>query len=69
MKTTKEMYDALTGPFQTNNPSRKLALKNKLRDIKMTKADTIATYFMKITQTGISSYLLEKKLMIVSLSH
>ena len=32
-------------------PNRKSTLKNKLRDIKMTKADTIATYFMKITQT------------------
>lgn len=50
LKTTKEMYDALTGLFEINNPSRKRALRNQLRDIKMTRSDTIATYFMKVSQ-------------------
>lgn len=49
LKVAKECYDALTSLFVTKNPSRKRALKNKLHDIKMTKNDTIATFFMKIS--------------------
>ena len=49
MKIDKEVYDALIGLFEMKNPNRKRALRNKLCDIKMTKVDTIATYFMKIS--------------------
>jgi hypothetical protein len=50
LKTAKEVYDALTSLFEMKNPSRKRALRNKPCDVKMTKANTIATYFMKISQ-------------------
>lgn len=49
LKTTKEVYDALIGLFEMNNPSRKTTLRNKLCDIKMTKDDSITTFFMKIS--------------------
>ena len=50
LKTAKECYHALIKWFETKNPSRKRALKGKLLSIKMTKNDTIATFFMKIFQ-------------------
>ena len=36
--------------FQNNNDHRKLALKDKLRKIKMEKGDTIPKYLTKFTQ-------------------
>jgi hypothetical protein len=50
LNTAKECYDALTSVFETKNPSRKRALKNKLCEIKMARNDTIATFFMKSFQ-------------------
>ena len=50
LKTVKECYDALVKLFETKMPSRKRALKCKLYSMKMTKEDTIATFFTKISQ-------------------
>jgi hypothetical protein len=49
LKTTYEMYDALKNMFESNNILRALTLKNQLQHIKMTKDDTAATFFMKIS--------------------
>jgi hypothetical protein len=49
LKTTYEMYDALKRMFESNNTDIALRLKHQLQNIKMTKADTIATFFMKIS--------------------
>lgn len=49
LKTSKEVYDALTGLFEMNKPIRKRALRNKLCDIKMMKDDIISASFMKIS--------------------
>ena len=35
--------------YQNNSDQRKLALKDKLRRIKMEKGDTISTYLSKLT--------------------
>jgi hypothetical protein len=43
-KTTKEIYDSLTSLFETKNPSRKRALQSQLRNLKMTKDDTITPF-------------------------
>ena len=48
LKTAYEMYDALKNMFESNNTLRALTLKGQLQNIKMTKDDTIATFFMKI---------------------
>lgn len=48
--TSKEMYDKLVGMFKVNNANQILYLKNKLKDIKMDKAESIQSYFMRITQ-------------------
>jgi hypothetical protein len=50
LKTAYEMYDALKKMFESNNTNRALTLKHQLQNIKMTKADTIATFFMKISE-------------------
>jgi hypothetical protein len=50
LKIAKEMYDALVGLFESKNTSRKLALRNQLRCITMTMSDSVATYFMKVSQ-------------------
>ena len=36
------------GLFDSKNISRKLALRNQLRCIMMTKSDLVATYFMRV---------------------
>jgi hypothetical protein len=50
LKTAYEMYDALKKMFESNNTNRALTLKHQLQNIKMTKDDTIATFFLKISE-------------------
>jgi hypothetical protein len=50
LKTTYEMYDALKKMFESNNTNITLRLKHQLQNIKMMKADTIATFFMRISE-------------------
>lgn len=47
--SAKKMYDALRNLFENENPSRILALKDQLRQVKFTKDDSISIYFMKIS--------------------
>jgi hypothetical protein len=44
------MRKVLTDLFQNSSDHRKLALKDKLRKIKMEKGDTIPKYLMKFVQ-------------------
>ena len=48
--TPYAMWKALTDIFQSSNYHRKLALKDKLRKIKMEKNDTILVYLTKFVQ-------------------
>jgi hypothetical protein len=50
MKTTYEMYEALKDMFESDNTLRCLTLKGQLQSTKMTKGDTVATFFMKISE-------------------
>jgi hypothetical protein len=50
LKTTYEMYDVLKKMFESNNINKALTLKQQLQNITMTKDDTIATFFMKISE-------------------
>jgi hypothetical protein len=50
LKTTYEMYEALKEMFESDNTLRALTLKSQLQSTKMTKGDTIATFFMKISE-------------------
>jgi hypothetical protein len=48
--TPHSMWKTLTDLFQNNNEHRKLALKDKLRKIKMEKGDSIPKYLTKFFQ-------------------
>jgi hypothetical protein len=50
VKRTYEMYDALKKMFESNNKNKALTLKHQLQNIKMMKADTNSTFFMKISE-------------------
>lgn len=50
LKTVKECFDSLTNLYDKKAPSQKRALKNKLRTLKMSKDDTIDSFFTKISQ-------------------
>jgi len=48
--STKEMYDALVSLFQSDNLNRKMILRTKLGECKMTNSDNVTSYLMRITQ-------------------
>jgi hypothetical protein len=47
--SSKKMYDALTILFAVINIGQVMSMKNELHDAKMTKDDTIASYFVRIS--------------------
>ena len=44
------MYDALIGLYNNNNINKYLSLRSQLRNVKMTKNDIVASYFIRISQ-------------------
>jgi len=44
------MYEALTKLFTIKNIGQISSLKNELRTIKMTKDDTVSSYFIRISR-------------------
>jgi hypothetical protein len=50
LKKTYLMYDVFNKMFESNNTNRALTLKHQLQNLKMSKDDTIATFFMKIPE-------------------
>ena len=50
LKKTYEMYEELKDMFESDNTLRALTLKGQLQSTKMTKGDTVATFFMKISE-------------------
>jgi hypothetical protein len=50
LKTTYEMYEVLKDMFESENTLRALTLKGQLQSTNMTKDDTVATFFMKISE-------------------
>jgi hypothetical protein len=73
LKTTYEMYDALKKMFERNNTNRALTLKHQLQNLKMTKDDTIATFFMKISEIrdqlgAIGETITDRELVMITLN-
>ena len=67
------MYDGLKNMFESNNTLRALTLKNQLQHIKMTKDDTVATFFMKISEIrdqlgAIGETISERELVLTTLN-
>ena len=49
-RTTRKMFKTLKKLFEQSNINVTLTLRNKLLNIKMTKSETIASYFLRITE-------------------
>jgi hypothetical protein len=47
LRTTREMCEALKNMFESKNTLKSITLKGQLQNIKMTKDDIVATFFMK----------------------
>jgi hypothetical protein len=67
------MYDAMKTMFESNNTNRALTLKHQLQNFKMMKADTITTFFMKISEIrdqlgGIGETITNRELVMITLN-
>lgn len=51
-KSTKEMWEALTKLYQSDNHNKKMVMRDKLRVTKMFRIDIVATYLTRITQVS-----------------
>jgi hypothetical protein len=74
MKTAYEMYEALKNMFESNNTLRALTLKGPLQNIKMTKGDTIAIFFMKMSEIrdqlgAIGEIISDRELVLTTLNN
>ena len=74
MKTTYEMYEALKNMFESDNTLRALTLKGQLQNIKMTKGDTMATFFMKMSKIrdqlgAIGEIISDRELVLTTLNN
>jgi hypothetical protein len=73
LKTTYLMCDALKKMFESNNTHIALTLKLQLQNLKMTKDDTIATFFMKISEIkdqlgAIGETITERDIVMITLN-
>jgi len=50
LKTAYDMYEVLKGMFESDNALRALNLKSQLQSTKMTKGDSVALFFMKLSE-------------------
>ena len=50
LKTPKEMFDSLTTLFEGNNINQKMTLRKQLKNVKIQNAETIQSYFMRVSQ-------------------
>jgi hypothetical protein len=49
-KSARDMFEAPTNLFQTSNTNRKIVLREKFRNTKMTRSNTVTSYLTKITR-------------------
>ena len=49
-KTANDMWDTLKQLFKANNENRKMALKDKLHNVKMTKDESVTSYLTWVAQ-------------------
>ena len=50
LKTPKDMFDALTKLFEGKNINWKMTLRNQLKNVKIQNAETIQSYFTRVSQ-------------------
>jgi hypothetical protein len=71
LKSSKNMYDALTNLFPVRNIGQVMSMRNELRDTHMTKVDTVASYFVIIYHLryqlqNIEEFILEKEIVTIT---
>jgi hypothetical protein len=71
--SSNKMYDALTNLFSVRNIGQVISLKNELHDMKMNEDDSIASYFVRISQLrdqlqAIEEITSEKELVNIALN-
>ena len=49
-KTTNDMWDVLKQLFEAKNKNQKMALKDKLHNVKMTKDESVTSYLTRVAQ-------------------
>ena len=49
-KTTKDTWDSLNQLFEAKNENHKMALKDKLHNVKMNKDEGVASYLTRVAQ-------------------
>ena len=50
LKTPKDMFDSFTELFEGLNINQNITLRNQLKNVKIQNAETIQSYFMKVSQ-------------------
>ena len=50
LKAPKEMFDSLTKIFEGKNINRKMTLRNQWKNVKIQDAETIQSYFTRVSQ-------------------
>ena len=50
LKTPKNMFDSLTNLFEGKNINRKMTLRNQWKNVKIQNAETIQSYFTRVSQ-------------------
>ena len=50
LKAPKEMLDSLTKLFEGKNINRKITLRKQLKNVKIQNAETIQSYFTRVSQ-------------------
>jgi hypothetical protein len=73
LKTTYLMHDVLKKMFESNNTNIALTLKHQLQNLKMTKDDTIATFFIKSSEIkdqlgSIGETITDRELVMITLN-
>jgi hypothetical protein len=73
LKKTYLMYDVLKNIFERNNTNTALTLKHQLQNLKMMKDDTIATFFMNISDIkdklhDIGEIIIDRDILMITLN-
>ena len=50
LKTTKQMFDALSRLYEGKNINRKMTLRTQLKNVKMQDSKSIQSYFTRVSQ-------------------
>ena len=68
LKTPKEMFDSLTKIFEGKNINQKMTLRKQLKSVKIQNAETIQSYFTRVSQIKEQLVEVEEEVVIATLN-